>query len=353
MQQTKVRPNKGQDMKPNKRLTIAGIGAGLLLMTAQTYAADAPRHLTIEDGAESATQESNSPQPSTNTVSVPAAPAALQNSELSDPITSEAPASAPNTSAVSNASETTQESPANSTEAINAETTNNADNVDGVLAADPSEGINRKIFAVNEAVDKVVVKPVAKGYKKIVPTGIRRCVSNMFDNLGTPYTAVNNVLQGKVKSAGQDIGRVLVNSVLGLGGCFDVATKFGIPKHEEDFGQTLAVWGVGSGRFVMLPGFGPSTVRDALAKPVDILANPIGYITNIRLRNSLTGYKFVDTRTNLLEVTDTLDESALDKYSMVRDAWLQRRAAQIRDEDGSYDSISTDAPRELKPSLAQ
>lgn len=173
----------------------------------------------------------------------------------------------------------------------------------------------------------------------------------MFDNLSTPYTAVNNILQGKVKSAGQDMGRVIVNSVLGIGGCFDVATKFGIPKHEEDFGQTLGVWGVPSGRFVMLPALGPSTMRDALAKPVDMLANPIGYITNIRLRNSLTGSKLVDTRANLLEVTDRLDESALDKYTMVRDAWAQRRAAQVRDEDGSYDAINADAPRELTPSL--
>ena len=341
-------------MKTDKRLIFAGIGAGLLLMTVQTYAADAPRHLTIEDGAGSATQEANSPPPNTNTVSIPAAPAALQNPELSNPVASETPESAHGTSVVPSASETTQALPANSTaNTTELTTTETTDNVDADLAADPSEGINRKIFAVNETVDKAVIKPVAKGYKRVVPTGIRRCVSNMFDNLSTPYTAVNNVLQGKVKSAGQDIGRVLVNSVLGLGGCFDVATKFGIPKHDEDFGQTLAVWGVGSGRFVMLPGFGPSTVRDALAKPVDILANPIGYITNIRLRNSLTGYKFVDTRTNLLEVTDTLDESALDKYSMVRDAWLQRRAAQIRDEDGSYDSISTDAPRELNSSATQ
>ena len=206
---------------------------------------------------------------------------------------------------------------------------------------------------MNEGLDKIAIKPVAKGYKKIVPAGIRRCVSNMFDNLSTPYTAVNNILQGKVKSAGQDMGRVIVNSVLGIGGCFDVATKFGIPKHEEDFGQTLGVWGVPSGRFVMLPALGPSTMRDALAKPVDMLANPIGYITNIRLRNSMTGYKLVDTRTNLLEATDALDASALDKYTMMRDAWAQRRAAQVRDEDGSYDSISADESQEPKRAVTQ
>ena len=168
----------------------------------------------------------------------------------------------------------------------------------------------------------------------------------MFDNLGTPYTAANNVLQGKIKSAGQDLGRVVVNSVLGVGGCFDVATKFGIPKHDEDFGQTLGVWGVPSGRYVVLPFYGPSSVRDLVAKPIDMFANPIGYITNIPLRNSLTGYKLLNTRTNLLEATDILDESAIDKYTMVRDAWAQRREAQVRDEDGSYDNVSVDQPQE-------
>ncbi|MBS1174012.1 MAG: mlaA [Burkholderiaceae bacterium] len=316
-------------------------------MAGQACATDTPRHLSIEDNGTAAagivnTSQTVSPDPIIET------PQTDTQEPLSSIPTKDMPTHEP--AVVSNVSEARQNTLDTPAEVEAAAT---SENTDDDLSADPSENINRKIFAVNEALDKVVTKPVAKGYKKIVPVGIRRCVSNMFDNLGTPYTAVNNVLQGKVKSAGQDVGRVIVNSVLGIGGCFDVATKLGIPKHEEDFGQTLAVWGVGSGRFVMLPGFGPSTVRDALTKPVDILANPIRYITNIRLRNSLTGYKFVDTRTNLLEVTDTLDESALDKYSMVRDAWLQRRAAQIRDEDGSYDSISTDKPQEPKRTLTQ
>jgi phospholipid-binding lipoprotein MlaA len=213
--------------------------------------------------------------------------------------------------------------------------------------ADPYERMNRNVYAFNDAVDKAAVKPVAKGYQKVIPKGLRLCASNMFSNLGEPYTAANNLLQGKPKSMLQDIGRLLLNSTLGIGGCIDVASAWGIPKHQEDFGQTLAVWGVPSGPYVVLPVLGPSTVRDALSKPVDFLANPIGYVTNVPLRNSLQGYKMLDTRTNLLEASDVVDQSALDPYVMVRDAWLQRRLAQIKDDDGSYND-SNDVPRKLE-----
>ena len=216
--------------------------------------------------------------------------------------------------------------------------------------ADPYERVNRNVYALNETVDKAAVKPLARAYQKVVPKGPRLCVSNMFSNLGEPYTAVNNLLQGKPKAMFQDIGRLLINSTLGIGGCIDVASQWGIPKHREDFGQTLAVWGVPSGPYVVLPILGPSTVRDALSKPVDFLANPVGYITNVPLRNSLQGYKMLDTRTNLLETTDTLEQSALDPYVMARDAWMQRRLAQIKDEDGGYDNSSPrdGAPRQLE-----
>ncbi len=216
--------------------------------------------------------------------------------------------------------------------------------------ADPYERMNRNVYAFNDVVDKAAVKPVAKGYKKLIPEGPRLCASNMFSNLGEPYTAVNNLLQGKPKAMFQDIGRLLLNSTLGIGGCVDVASAWGIPKHQEDFGQTLAVWGVPSGPYVVLPVLGPSTVRDALSKPVDFLANPIGYVTNVPLRNSLQGYKMLDTRTNLLEASDVVDRSALDPYVMVRDAWLQRRLAQIKDEDGSYNERNdgNDVPRKLE-----
>ncbi len=225
-------------------------------------------------------------------------------------------------------------------------TTDAADAMDEEFA-DPYERMNRNVYAFNDAVDKAAVKPVAKGYQKVIPKGLRLCASNMFSNLGEPYTAANNLLQGKPKSMLQDIGRLLLNSTLGIGGCIDVASAWGIPKHQEDFGQTLAVWGVPSGPYVVLPVLGPSTVRDALSKPVDFLANPIGYVTNVPLRNSLQGYKMLDTRTNLLEASDVVDQSALDPYVMLRDAWLQRRLAQIKDDDGSYND-SNDVPRKLE-----
>ena len=339
---TQVRASRVTNMKTNKYFSTTGIGLGLLLISAHAHAANTPRHLFMED--EGAPIELTVEAPQTAAVPVPITPIITPPETVTTFPAKDIHTPTQDETVVPDAATSTQDE---STET----TADSIDNADDDLSADPSENINRKIFAMNEGLDKIAIKPVAKGYKKIVPAGIRRCVSNMFDNLSTPYTAVNNILQGKVKSAGQDMGRVIVNSVLGIGGCFDVATKFGIPKHEEDFGQTLGVWGVPSGRFVMLPALGPSTMRDALAKPVDMLANPIGYITNIRLRNSLTGSKLVDTRANLLEVTDRLDESALDKYTMVRDAWAQRRAAQVRDEDGSYDAINADAPRELTPSL--
>ena len=228
-----------------------------------------------------------------------------------------------------------------------AEATTDAADVMDEEFADPYERMNRNVYAFNDAVDKAAVKPVAKGYQKVIPKGLRLCASNMFSNLGEPYTAANNLLQGKPKSMLQDIGRLLLNSTLGIGGCIDVASAWGIPKHQEDFGQTLAVWGVPSGPYVVLPVLGPSTVRDALSKPVDFLANPIGYVTNVPLRNSLQGYKMLDTRTNLLEASDVVDQSALDPYVMLRDAWLQRRLAQIKDDDGSYND-SNDVPRKLE-----
>lgn len=212
---------------------------------------------------------------------------------------------------------------------------------------DPYEQTNRAVYALNDAVDKAAVKPLAKGYQKIIPKGPRLCASNIFSNLNEPYTAVNNLLQGKPKAMLQDIGRLLLNSTLGIGGCIDVASQWGIPKHQEDFGQTLAVWGVPSGPYVVLPVLGPSTVRDALSRPVDFLANPIGYVSHVPLRNSLQGYKMLDTRTNLLEVTDVVDQSALDPYVMTRDAWLQRRLAQIQDEDGGY-TPADEKPRQIE-----
>lgn len=213
--------------------------------------------------------------------------------------------------------------------------------------ADPYERFNRGVFTFNDTADRAVTKPIARAYTKIVPKPVRQCGANFFENLSMPYTALNNFLQGKPKSGFQDIGRFLVNSTIGLGGCLDVATDMGVPKHKEDFGQTLAVWGVPSGPYIVLPILGPSTVRDALSKPVDFFGNPIGYITNVPLRNSGTGYSIINTRAGLLDTTDLLQNAALDPYAMARDAWLQNRAAQIKDEDGSYEVHSDEQPRKI------
>lgn len=208
---------------------------------------------------------------------------------------------------------------------------------DVVLTHDRFESFNRGAFQFNDGWDQAVFKPIAKGYQKVVPAGSRGCVHGFFENLGVPYTAVNNILQGKIKAAGQDVCRFVVNTTIGVGGCFDVASKWNIPKHDEDFGQTLGKWGVPPGPFVMLPLLGPSTLRDALAKPIDFVADPIGYVQVIKVKNSLRGLKMVDTRTTLLETLDFVDDVAIDRYSMMRDAWLQKRAADVRDEDYAPD----------------
>jgi phospholipid-binding lipoprotein MlaA len=204
---------------------------------------------------------------------------------------------------------------------------------DVVLTKDRFENFNRGAYQFNDGWDQVAFRPIAKAYQKIVPEDPRGCVHGIFENLSMPYTALNNILQGKFKAAGQDLCRFVVNSTIGLGGCIDVASKWNIPKHDEDFGQTLGVWGVPSGPFIMLPGLGPSTVRDALAKAVDSLADPIGYIQAIKVRNSVRGLRFVDARTKLLDTMDFANDVAFDKYALLRDAWMQRREAQVRDED--------------------
>jgi len=140
---------------------------------------------------------------------------------------------------------------------------------------DPYENLNRKVFTVNQVFDQILLKPVAKGYSNYVPDFIQTTVGNFFGNLADVWTAVNNFLQGKPREGMQDTGRVAVNTVFGVAGLADVATKLGIPKHQEDFGQTLGVWGVKPGPYVMLPLFGPSTLRDAVAKPLDLYVDPV------------------------------------------------------------------------------
>jgi len=196
---------------------------------------------------------------------------------------------------------------------------------------DPYENLNRKVFTVNQVFDQILLKPVAKGYSNYVPDFIQTTVGNFFGNLADVWTAVNNFLQGKLREGMQDTGRVAVNTVFGVAGLADVATKLGIPKHQEDFGQTLGVWGVKPGPYVMLPLFGPSTLRDAVAKPLDLYVDPVNLASSADVEFSLRAMRLVDDRARLLPTTDMIEKVALDPYQFVRDAHFQQRDARVRD----------------------
>jgi phospholipid-binding lipoprotein MlaA len=196
---------------------------------------------------------------------------------------------------------------------------------------DPYENLNRKVFVVNQVFDQVLLKPVARGYSNYAPNFIQNTVGNFFGNLADVWTAVNNFLQGKPREGIQDTGRVAVNTVFGVAGLADVATKLGFPKHQEDFGQTLGVWGVKPGPYVMLPLFGPSTMRDAVAKPLDLYADPLNLSTRADVEYSLRAMRLVDDRARLLPTTDMIEKVALDPYQFVRDAHFQQREARVND----------------------
>lgn len=195
--------------------------------------------------------------------------------------------------------------------------------------SDPYEKTNRSIFKFNAGLDIFLVKPVAKAYKTVTPEIVDASVSNFFNNLDDVGSAINSLLQFKPGPALMDTERVLFNSTIGLGGLFDVASTFGIERYEEDFGQTLAHWGVGSGPYVMLPFLGPSTVRDATAKlTVDRLTNPTSYHDESL---AFTALKLLDKRADLFNDEEAFKDISDDSYSALRDLWLQRRASAIRD----------------------
>ena len=198
---------------------------------------------------------------------------------------------------------------------------------------DPFEGFNRGVFEFNDVLDRYALKPIAQGYQAVVPETIRFIVGNVFANLGDVYTAFNQLLQGKPRFALTDMTRFVVNSTLGFAGAADVASAIGLERHNEDFGQTLGRWGVPSGPYLVLPFFGPSSLRDAPARYVDSFGNPVGYVSDIPVRNTAYGLSVVDTRASLLKSERLLDGAALDKYSLIRDGWLQRRRSAVFDGD--------------------
>lgn len=196
---------------------------------------------------------------------------------------------------------------------------------------DPWEGFNRAMFSFNEGLDTAVIKPVAQGYEYVTPTPVNDGITNFFANIADVFIGVNNLLQGKPGDAASDLGRFLINSTLGVLGFFDVASHGGFEKHEEDFGQTFGKWGMGPGPYVVLPVFGPRTLRDTGGLIVDTAVDPVSHVRNVPTRNSLLALRIVDTRADLLPADKVIEAAALDKYSYLRDAYLQRRQRAVYD----------------------
>ncbi|RDJ99200.1 MlaA family lipoprotein [Paraburkholderia lacunae] len=196
---------------------------------------------------------------------------------------------------------------------------------------DPLEGLNRTIFTVNDKLDQYALKPVAKGYVFITPQPVRDSVTNFFSNIGDVYIAANNLLQLKITDGVEDIMRIVINTVFGVGGLFDVATLAKLPKHDNDLGLTLGHYGVPPGPYLVLPLFGPSTVRDAVGSIGNYYVNPLSYIDPPGLSWALYGLNVINTRANLLNAGEVLEGAALDKYSFVRNAYLQRRQYLLSD----------------------
>ena len=194
---------------------------------------------------------------------------------------------------------------------------------------DPFESLNRKIYQFNEVADKAVLKPVAKSYNAVMPTFAKLMVTNFFSNLEDVVTTANDLLQFKFAQAASDGSRVLFNSTFGVFGLFNVADR--LEKHREDFGQTLGFWGVSNGPYIVLPFFGPSALRDSVGLYVDTISNPGNHIQDISVRNQLYVLAKINLRARLIAQEKLLDTAALDRYSFLRDAYLQRRISQVHD----------------------
>lgn len=235
---------------------------------------------------------------------------------------------------------------------------------------DPIESFNRQVFAFNEGLDKVVLKPLAQVYDKVLPVPVQDCLSNGFSNLREPSNALNNLLQGKASEAVSDVCRFAVNTTVGLLGCFDVASRMGLEKHREDFGQTLGVWGVGNGPYLVLPLFGPSTIRDTAGLGVETVLDVNFWLDNVPARNTIFAVRTISFRQELLKTDELIAGAALDKYTFLRDGYLQRRRNLVYDgnpprekepqdeeeapkpREGKPDSGAPPAPSDVKPSSA-
>jgi phospholipid-binding lipoprotein MlaA len=215
---------------------------------------------------------------------------------------------------------------------------------------DPLESVNRRIFAFNDAVDDAVIRPAAEVYQAVLPRPVRVGLTNFFGNVRDAWSAFNLVLQGRIGDAAKDVLRFSTNTVFGIYGFVDIASELGLERHGEDFGQTLGRWGFPAGAYIVWPILGSSTVRDSIGLPIDVMAAPDPFVSGVALRNTLTVTRVVSTRANLLNATQVLDDIALDRYSFVRDAYLQRRRSLIYNGEPPdagevrYDLPEADAP---------
>jgi phospholipid-binding lipoprotein MlaA len=197
---------------------------------------------------------------------------------------------------------------------------------------DPAEGVNRAIFKANLAVDHAVMKPVAQAYTDHVPEAVQSGVHNVVQNLKEPAVAINDLLQGNVNNAWQSVQRLTVNSTIGVAGVVDVAAKLGLPPHKADFGQTLAVWGIGEGPYIQLPLLGPSNPRDALGTAVDMALNPLTFVGGAPATYAgvaTGGANAVDKRAEHIQDLDALERNSLDYYAALRSVYRQHREAEI------------------------
>ena len=220
---------------------------------------------------------------------------------------------------------------------------------------DPFEPFNRSVSRFNEGLDEAIVKPVAQVYQDVLPSPVRTGVNNFFANLTDVWSFVNNVLQAKPQAAAESWMRFNVNTLFGLG-VLDWASEMGIERHKEDFGRTLAHWGVASGPYLVLPVLGPSTVRDTAALVVDTKGDLVMQVDNVSVRNSLYALRAVDLRASLLRAGEVLDQAALDKYSFTRDVYLQRRGVVFEsngDEPERYDLPEPPEPPAAAPAVTQ
>jgi phospholipid-binding lipoprotein MlaA len=198
---------------------------------------------------------------------------------------------------------------------------------------DPLEGFNRAMFRFNDTFDKTALKPAARIYEDALPSFVQTAVGNFFGNLGDIWTLVNDVLQAKRDQGASDFMRIVLNTSFGLGGLIDIASDAGLTKHKEDFGQTLGRWGMSSGPYVVLPFFGPSTLRDSAAMVLDFKGDVWAHVTPVNERNVGIAVRAVDQRAAVLNASNLIEDAALDPYQFIRDAYLQRREGQIHDED--------------------